>query len=81
LRRRSPTGCWPLKLSVSDVIELTRKFLKNEAGYSDVRFSSVEAIEPDSKWKVVASVEELPPNRKELLVDDRDGKIISYKQI
>jgi len=70
-----------LKMSVSDVIEVTRKFLKNEAGYNDVRFSSVEAIEPDSKWKAIATVEELPPNRKELIVDDRDGKIISYKQI
>ncbi len=68
-------------MSVSEVIELTRKFLKNEAGFSDVKFSSVEAIEPDSKWKVIASVEELPPNRKELIVDDKDGKIISYKQI
>ena len=68
-------------MSVSEVIELTRKFLKNEAGFGDVKFSSVEAIEPDSKWKVIASVEELPPNRKELIVDDKDGKIISYKQI
>jgi hypothetical protein len=67
-------------MSVSDVIDLTRKFLKNDAGFSDVRFSAVEAIEPDSKWKVTAIVEELPPNRKELIVDDKDGKIISYKQ-
>lgn len=68
-------------MSVSDVIDLTRKFLKNEAGFNDVKFSSVEAIEPDSKWKVIASVEDLPPNKKELIVDDRDGKIISYKQV
>jgi len=68
-------------MSVSDVIDLTRKFLKNEAGFSDVKFSSVEAIEPDSKWKVIANVEDLPPNRKELIVDDKDGKIISYKQV
>jgi hypothetical protein len=70
-----------LRMSVSDVIELTRKFLKSEAGYDDVKFSSVEAIEPDAKWKVIARVEELPPNRKELIVDDKDGKIISYKQV
>lgn len=68
-------------MSVSDVIDLTRKFLKNEAGFVDVKFSSVESIEPDSKWKVIASVEELPPNKKELIVDDRDGKIVSYKQV
>ena len=66
---------------MSDVIDLTRVFLKSEAGFADVKFSSVESIEPDSKWKVVATVEELPPNRKELIVDDRDGKIISYKQV
>jgi hypothetical protein len=70
-----------VKMSVSDVIDLTRKFLKSEAGFADVKFSSVEAIEPDSKWKVIAVVEDLPPNRKELVVDDRDGKIISYKQV
>jgi len=70
-----------MKMSVTDVIDLTRKFLKNDAGFGDVKFSSVEAIEPDSKWKVIVNVEELPPNRKELIVDDRDGKIISYKQI
>jgi hypothetical protein len=70
-----------LKMSVSDVIGLTRKFLKDEAGFADVKFSSVESIEPDSKWKVTVSVEELPPNKKELIVDDRDGKIVSYKQV
>ena len=70
-----------MRMSVSDVIEVTRKFLKNEAGFSDVKFSAVEAVEPDSKWKVIATVEELPPNKKELIVDDRDGKIVSYKQI
>lgn len=68
-------------MSVSEVIDLTRKFLKSEAGFGDAKFASVEAIEPDSKWKVMAIVEELPPNRKELIVDDKDGKIISYKQV
>jgi hypothetical protein len=70
-----------MRMSISDVIAVARKFLKDDAGFGDPKFSSIEAIEPDSKWKVVASVEDLAPGKKELIVDDRDGKIVSYKQV
>ena len=67
-------------MSVSDVIGVTRKFLKEDAGYDRVPVSSVVAIEPDSKWKVIAEISGIGPDRKEVIVDDRDGNVVSYKQ-
>lgn len=66
-------------MSASEVIAATKKFLHDDAGFSNVEILSVVAIEPDSKWKVVASVQGSPTNKKELIADDRDGKIVSYK--
>jgi len=57
-----------------------KKFLREDAGYDKVTVSSVVAIEPDSKWKVMAEISGVGPNRKEVLVDDKDGKVVSYKQ-
>ena len=67
-------------MSISEVIGVTKKFLKEDAGYQKVVVSSVVAIEPDSKWKVVAETSAIGPDRKELIVDDKDGNIVSYKQ-
>jgi len=67
-------------MSVSEVIGVTRKFLKEDAGYDRVTVSSVVAIEPDSKWKVIAEISGIGPDRKEVIVDDRDGNVVSYKQ-
>jgi hypothetical protein len=67
-------------MSVSEVIGVTRKFLKEDAGYDKVTVSSVVAIEPDSKWKVIAEISGIGPDRKEVIVDDKDGNIVSYKQ-
>jgi hypothetical protein len=67
-------------MSISDVIGVTRKFLKEDAGYDKVTISSVVAIEPDSKWKVIADITGLGPERKEVVVDDKDGNVVSYKQ-
>ncbi len=69
-----------MKLSVSDVIDVTKKFLTEEAGFETVRISSVVAVEGESNWKVVADIGQPTSDRKEVIVDDRDGKIISYKQ-
>ncbi len=68
-------------MSISEVISVTRKFLRDDAGYEKVAISSVVAIEPDSKWKVVAEITGIGPDRKELIVDDKDGNIVSYKQL
>jgi len=67
-------------MSVSEVIGVTRRFLKEDAGYDKVTISSVVAIEPDSKWKVIAEISGIGPDRKEVVVDDKDGNIVSYKQ-
>jgi len=69
-----------MRMSITEVIGVARKFLKEDAGYDRVTISSVVAIEPDSKWKVIAEISGIAPDRKEVLVDDKDGNIVSYKQ-
>jgi len=69
-----------LRMSISEVIGAAKKFLKEDAGYEKVTISSVVAIEPDSKWKVIAETSGLGPDKKEIVVDDKDGKVVSYKQ-
>lgn len=68
-----------MKMSASEVMAAARKFLQDDAGFSRVNILSVVAVEPDSKWKIVASVEGSPTNKKELIADDKDGKIVSYR--
>lgn len=67
-------------MSISDVIGVARRFLRDDAGYEKVAISSVVAIEPDSKWRVIAEISGIGPDKKELIVDDKDGNIVSYKQ-
>jgi len=67
-------------MSVSEVIAMTKKFLKDEAGFEFIRVSSVVAIEGESNWKVIAEIGQPTTDRKEIIVDDRDGKIVSYKE-
>lgn len=69
-----------MRMSITDVIGATRKFLRDDAGYEKVTISSVVAIEPDSKWKVIAEISGIAPEKKEIVVDDRDGNIVSYRQ-
>ena len=67
-------------MSISDVIGVARKFLREDAGYEKVTISSVVAVEPDSKWKVIAEITGHAPEKKEVIVDDKDGNVVSYKQ-
>ena len=67
-----------MKMSASEVMAAAKKFLQEDAGFSGVRILSVVAIEPDSKWKVLATVEGSPTNKKALIADDKDGQIVSY---
>lgn len=69
-----------MKLSVSGVIAVTKKFLAEEAGFESIRISSAVAIEGEANWKVVAEIGQPITDRKEIIIDDKDGKIISYKQ-
>lgn len=70
-----------MRMSITQVIEVTKKFLKEDAGYERVTISSVVAIEPDSKWKVIAEIAGIGSQKKEVLVDDKDGNVVSYKQV
>lgn len=69
-----------MKMSVSEVIVIAKKFLKEEAGFDNVRISSVVGVEAESNWRVLADIGQPTTNKKELIVDDRDGKIVSYKE-
>ena len=42
--------------------------------------SSAVAIEPDSKRKVITEITGIGPDRKEFVVDDKDGNIVFYEQ-
>jgi len=68
-----------MRMSIRDVIGVTRKFLREVAGYERATISSAVTIEPDSKWKVIAEVAGIGPDRREIIVDDKDGNIVSYK--
>ena len=69
-----------MRMSISEVIGVTKKFLREDAGYDRITVSSVVAIEPDSKWKVIAEISSIGPDKKEIVVDDKDGNVVSYKQ-
>ena len=69
-----------MRMSITEVIGVTKKFLKEDAGYDRVTISSVVAVETDSKWKVIVGISGIGPEKKEVLVDDKDGNIVSYRQ-
>lgn len=68
-------------MSVSEVIAIAKKFLKDEAGFDSVRIASVVGVEAESIWKVAADIGQPVTNKKELVVDDGDGKIVSYREV
>jgi len=69
-----------LKMSVSEVIALAKKFLNEEAGFDIIRIASVVGNEAESNWRVLAEMGQPTTNKKEMIVDDEDGKIISYRE-
>jgi hypothetical protein len=68
-----------LNLSVSEVITIVKKFLADDAGFENIRITSAVAIEGEAEWKVTADIGQPARDKKEIIVNDRDGKIISYK--
>jgi hypothetical protein len=68
-----------LRMSIAEVIGVAKKFLREDAGYDRMTISSVVAMEPDSKWKVIAEISGIAPQKKEVIVDDKDGNVVSYK--
>ena len=69
-----------MKMSVSEVIVIVKNFLKDEAGFDSVRIAYVVGVEAESIWKIVADIGQPTTNKKELIVDDGDGKIVSYRE-
>ena len=67
-----------MNLSVSQAIGVVKKFLLEE-GFDNVRITSAVAIEGEAEWKVTADIGQPARDRKEIIVNDRDGQIISYK--
>ena len=66
-------------MTITEVIAATKKFLTEDAGYHSLTIASVVAVEPDSKWRVIAEISGIGPDKKEVIVDDKDGKVVSYK--
>ena len=67
-------------MSITEVIGVTRKFLREDADYEKVTISSVVAIEPDSKRKVIPEIAGIGPDSKEIIAENKDVNIVSYKQ-
>jgi len=68
-----------LNFSVSEVIAIVKKFLTEDAGLESIKIVSAVAIEGEAEWKVMAEIGVPARDKKEIVVNDRDGKIISYK--
>jgi len=68
-----------LNLSVSEAIAVARKFLTEDEGFDNIRVTSAVAIEGEAEWKVTADIGQPARDKKEIIVNDKDGKIISYK--
>ena len=66
-------------MSITEVIGVAKKFLREDAGYERMTIASVVAVEPDSKWRVLAEIPGISPQKKEVIVDDNDGNVVSYK--
>ena len=69
-----------LRMSMAEVMGVAKRFLREDAGYEKVTISSVVAIEPDSKWKVIAE-SSIGTDKKEIVIDDKDGNVVSYKPL
>jgi hypothetical protein len=67
-----------LNLSVSQAITIVKRFLAEE-GFEGARVTSAIAIEGEAEWKITAEVGQPVRDKKEIIINDRDGQIISYK--
>ena len=67
-----------MNLSVSQVIDTVKRFLLEE-GFERVLVTSAVAQEGEAQWKVTAEIGQPARDKKEIIINDRDGQIISYK--
>jgi len=67
-----------MNLSVSQAIDTVKRFLTEE-GFERIRVTSAIAIEGEAQWKITAEIGQPVTDKKEIIINDRDGQIISYK--
>ena len=67
-----------MNLTVSKAIETVKEFLAEE-GFDGVRVTSAVAIEGEAQWKITAEIGQPVRDKKEIIINDRDGQIISYR--
>ncbi len=67
-----------MRLNVNEVIEIAKRFLRNQAGHTTVKIEDVDADKEEGDWTVIADVGFLDTDLKEVVIDDSDGNVISY---
>jgi hypothetical protein len=68
-----------MRMRVNDVMSTAKRFLRDQAGHDTVHIESVEANEKDKTWTVVADVGFLSVDLKEVIIDDSDGNVLTYR--
>ena len=68
-----------MRLKILDVIEIAKKFIREQAEYSYFRVLEVKADEPNSRWIVIVDAGLFTIIKKEVTIDDRDGNVIGFK--
>lgn len=68
-----------LRLKVTEVIEIAKKFIRQEAEYSFFRVLNVRTEPSKSQWIVTVDVGMWVVTQKVVVVDDEDGNIIEYR--
>lgn len=56
---------------------IVESYLKE--GFENARVISAIAIEGESEWKISAELGQPVRDKEEIVINDRDGQIISYK--
>jgi hypothetical protein len=70
-----------MRLKVNDVIEIAKKFLREQAEHTTVKIESVDTDKDKKEWIVKADVGFLSYDLKEVVIDDNDGNVISYQDV
>ncbi|MBM3896918.1 MAG: hypothetical protein FJ358_00075 [Thaumarchaeota archaeon] len=62
-----------MRMKISDVVSVAKDFIIKQTGHSFVSISSVDADDKNERWTVIADVGVVLPEKKEVIVDDKDG--------
>jgi hypothetical protein len=67
-----------LRLVLGDVAKIANEFLAANTGYTRPHIESITQFS-ETTWQVVVDVGTNNVNLKDVIVNDRDGNVISYK--